>query len=154
MRPDLFRRVVYISCSIPLPGQTVLQMIGTGPHGSNEAEVGWPPTPTVDGQGRRSALMFCDDMDPDQASIFQKNFGADYWPTLTYSETRWSYDHLAAVPATYIICLKDNMLPVAWQEKFAARFRAERIVRIDTGHQPMNTRPQTLAEILRHEARY
>ena len=38
------------------------------------------------------------------------------------------------------------------QEKFAARFKTTRQVLIDAGHQTMNTRPQTLAEILHHEA--
>src|SRR5215831_83537 len=41
LRPDLFRRLVYVTCSIPLPGQTILQMMGTGLHGANENEVGW-----------------------------------------------------------------------------------------------------------------
>jgi hypothetical protein len=51
-----------------------------------------------------------------------------------------------------VVCLKDNILPVRWQEIFAERFKAERLARIDAGHQAMNTRPHALAEILRHEA--
>jgi len=50
------------------------------------------------------------------------------------------------------VCLADGILPVAWQQKFAERFHAKRLVRIDAGHQVMNTRPQALAEILRNEA--
>lgn len=29
-RPDLFRRAVYLTCSIPLPGQSVQAMMGSG----------------------------------------------------------------------------------------------------------------------------
>ena len=64
----------------------------------------------------------------------------------------WRYDHLAAIPASYVVCERDNILPTAWQERFAERFHADRIARIDAGHQAMNTRPQGLAEILLIEA--
>jgi hypothetical protein len=78
--------------------------------------------------------------------------GQDMWPPRTYDTTDWSYDTLGAVPATFIICLQDIILPVPWQETFAARFRVERTIRIDAGHQAMITRPHTLAEVLRYEA--
>ncbi|MNC99561.1 hypothetical protein D3C83_178940 [compost metagenome] len=39
-----------------------------------------------------------------------------------------------------------------WQETFADRFHAQRIIRVDAGHQVQNTRPHALAEILRQEA--
>ncbi|HMO67599.1 MAG TPA: hypothetical protein PKD92_03940 [Novosphingobium sp.] len=43
-------------------------------------------------------------------------------------------------------------LPVAWQEAFAARLHADRILRLDAGHQAMTTRPRELAAILLAEA--
>jgi hypothetical protein len=46
-KPVLFRRVIYISCSIPLPAQTLIEMMGAGLHGSNPDEVGWPSDPKV-----------------------------------------------------------------------------------------------------------
>jgi pimeloyl-ACP methyl ester carboxylesterase len=70
----------------------------------------------------------------------------------SYAHTDWSYDHLGAVPASFVVCLRDGILPVAWQETFAERFRCQRLVRIDAGHQVMTTRPHALAEVLRHEA--
>ena len=54
--------------------------------------------------------------------------------------------------ASYVVCLRDGSLPVAWQETFATRLKAHRRARIDAGHQVMNTRPHALAEILRLEA--
>jgi pimeloyl-ACP methyl ester carboxylesterase len=53
-----------------------------------------------------------------------------------------------------VICLRDGILPVSWQEVFATRLQASRRVRIDAGHQVMNTRPEALAEILRYEANH
>jgi pimeloyl-ACP methyl ester carboxylesterase len=64
----------------------------------------------------------------------------------------WRYVHVSRIPATYVMCLRDAVLPLGWQETFAARLGAERLIRIDAGHQVMNTRPQALAEALRMEA--
>lgn len=151
MRPQLFQRLVYVSCSIPLPGQDVLAMMGKGVHGSNENEVGWPFDPKLEAMSERYSLMFCNDMDEAQAAAFFSKLGQDRWPLATYSFNEWKYEHHGAVPATYVLCLRDNILPLAWQEAFAERFWAERRVRIDAGHQVMNTRPQALAEALRQE---
>src|SRR3546814_14080907 len=40
LRPHAFRRLVYVSCSIPLPGQTVPQRMGSGVHRSEERREG------------------------------------------------------------------------------------------------------------------
>jgi len=151
-RPDLFRRLVYVSCSAPLPGQTVQEMIGSGLHGANSAEVGWPIDPKTSSVAQRNSLMFCNDMHEPGKSQFLAKLGKDMWPLKTYRYTAWTYDHLGLVPATFVVCLKDLSLPPRWQEIFASRLKARKIVRIDAGHQVMNTRPEALAEILRYEA--
>jgi len=143
-QPDLFRGLVYVSCAAPLPGQTIIQMVGE--------EIGWPIDPEVSSNEDRWRAMFCNDMDDAQASAFLASLGVDNWPDLVTYGTEWRYDHLGVVPSTYIICLQDGILPPEWQEKFAARFKVDRQVRIDAGHQVMNTRPHGLAEMLRQEA--
>lgn len=153
LAPELFRRLVYVSCLIPLPGQTVAQMMGTGLHGSNPDEVGYPLDPTSSDPHDRFAAMLCNDMDQEQAAAFLAKLGADVWPPKTFSCTEWRCDHLEQVPATYVLCLRDQSLPAAWQEVFAARLKVDEILRVDAGHQVMNTRPAALAEILRHAAR-
>jgi pimeloyl-ACP methyl ester carboxylesterase len=87
-----------------------------------------------------------------EGSSFLAKLGRDTWPAKTMSAADWHYDHLGGVPATYVICLRDGILPVPWQETFAARLKVQRQVRIDAGHQVMNTRPEALAEALLHEA--
>jgi pimeloyl-ACP methyl ester carboxylesterase len=143
-RPDLFRRIVYVSCAAPLPGQTIVQMVGE--------EIGWPLDPETSSDEERWRVMFCNDMAEAQASDFISRLGFDMWPDLVTFGTEWRYDHLGAVPSTYILCLQDGILPFAWQEKFATRFKADHRVSIDAGHQVMNSRPHSLAEVLRFEA--
>jgi pimeloyl-ACP methyl ester carboxylesterase len=151
-RPDLFRRVVHVSCSAPLPGRTTLEQMGSGLHGEHPDEVGWPVDPRTHDMAARYQLMFCNDMTPAESAAFLGQLGQDMWPASTYSFTDWRYDHLDAAPTSYVVCLRDLSLPVPWQEVFAERLKADRLVRIDAGHQVMNTRPHALAEALRHEA--
>jgi pimeloyl-ACP methyl ester carboxylesterase len=152
LRPDLFRRLIYLACSIPLPGQTVLQMLGTGIHGSNANEVGWPVNPRATSLQERYIAMFCNDMTNEQRDRFLSNLQHDEWPRSFFVTTDFGFKNLGEVPATYIACLRDVSLPIAWQEKFAERFHAERFIRLDAGHQAMITRPHALAKVLRDEA--
>jgi pimeloyl-ACP methyl ester carboxylesterase len=96
--------------------------------------------------------MFCNDMNDDESAAFLAKLGRDMWPAQTMRASDWRYDHLGDIPSTYVVCLRDGILPVPWQETFAARLKVQRQVRIDAGHQVMNTRPHALAEALRNEA--
>lgn len=151
-RADLVRRLVYVTCSAPLPGVTTLEQMGQGVHGQNDEEVGWPVNPATHSMEQRYRLMFCNDMDDTAATAFLNKLGQDGWPACCYAERGWRYDHLAAVPTTYVYALRDLSLPMVWQERFAARLQADREYRIDAGHQVMNTRPEALAEALLIEA--
>jgi len=148
MRPDLFRRLVYVTAVAPLDGENVTEM---GRSLASDAPSAPPREPPKDMAAQLRAV-FCNDMSPDGADAFMGRLGSDAWPAQTMTESRWSYDHLGAVPATYIVCLSDLALVPAWQEAFAGRLKVDRRVRIDAGHQVMITRPHALAEALRFEA--
>jgi pimeloyl-ACP methyl ester carboxylesterase len=148
LRPDLFSRLVFVTCSAPLPGHTTLDQMGLGLHGQYEHQVGWPVDPVTHSMAERYRIMFCNDMAPARADAFLARLGGDMWPAVCYSHEDWQRDHLADVPVSYVLCLKDLSLPLAWQERFAERLHADRLIRIDAGHQVMNTRPQALAEAL------
>lgn len=152
LRPGLFRRLVYVTCSSPLAGQTVQEMIGEGVHGQDPDKVGWPLDPATHSMEERLRACFCNDMTPAETVAFMQKLGADMWPASSYAARYWHYDHLADVPTSYVLCERDAILPAAWQERFAERYHAARIARIDAGHQVMNTQPEALAEVLLAEA--
>lgn len=152
-RPDLFRRLVYVSCSIPLPGQTVIEMMGNGTHGASPDEVGWPVDPKTTAMKDRYAAMYCEDMDANEARSFVVELDGNDWPESFFSNRQFDFP-MDCLPATYVVCEEDRILPAAWQRTFAKRFAADRVIRIDAGHQAMITRPHALAEILRHEAMF
>jgi len=102
---------------------------------------------------KRYRAMFCNDMDEGQTADFLGKLGKDGWPASSYTFSDWRYDHLRAIPSSYVLCLRDIALPPVWQERFADRLHARRVTRIDAGHQVMNTRPHALAEVLLAEAR-
>jgi pimeloyl-ACP methyl ester carboxylesterase len=146
-RPDLIRRLVYISCVAPLPGRSTMETM--------DQEVGWADGGRLaDDPLARQRGMFCNDMSTAEADAFVAKLGRDHWPTerSIAEQVDWRYDHLADLPATYVLCLRDRALPLASQKVFAERLRARDLVELDAGHQAMNTRPHAVAEILRHEA--
>ncbi|MCB2077554.1 MAG: alpha/beta hydrolase [Novosphingobium sp.] len=149
---DLVRKLVFVTCSAPLPGKTTLDQMGSGVHGQNPDEVGWPVDPETSTIAERFSLMFCNDMGPDQTTEFLGKLGKDMWPACCYSHSDWRRDHLADVPVTYVKCLKDKSLPPEWQDRFAERLHTDKVVRIDAGHQVMNTKPGELAELLLAES--
>lgn len=143
LQPDLFRQLIFVTCTAPDPGLTVIQMTGERVHKERH------PFHDSDLPVReRYRAMFCNDMGPAQADAFLDKLGPDQWPAACYAHWHWSYDHLADLPVSYVLCLTDAILPFEWQEYFARQVHAKRTPRIDAGHQVMNTRPQALAELL------
>ncbi|WP_242124681.1 alpha/beta hydrolase [Sphingobium sp. Sx8-8] len=143
-------RTAYVTCCAPEKGQTVSAMMGIGIHGADPDSVGWPLDPLTTPQRDLFRAMFCNDMTAAEADGFLATLGNDAWPAACgMAETNWSYAEARTVPALYVIALRDAILPPAWQQRFAERIGAIEIARVDTGHQPMNTHPHALAEILR-----
>jgi pimeloyl-ACP methyl ester carboxylesterase len=146
--PDRFRRLIYLTCTAPLFGTSFLDQMGTGLHGENADTVGWPVDPKTYSLEQRYRAMFCNDMADGEADAFLGKLGLDHWPTDVFLRTDWRYDHLEAMPSSYILCERDQSLPPDWQQRFATRLHCDRTVRIGAGHQAMNTQPETLAAML------
>jgi len=143
LRPDLFARMICVSCAAPEPGlnavEMAMQRMHREEHPFNDAELS---------PRERSRALFCSDMPDAQAEAFLDKLGFDQWPSVCYTHNDWTYDHLAALPVSYVLCLEDVIMPLEWQQVFARRLHARSTPRIDCGHQAMNTRPWALAEIL------
>jgi pimeloyl-ACP methyl ester carboxylesterase len=153
IRPGLFRRIVYVTCLASPPGRTSLEIMGNCRQGESDTEVGWPVDPQTATLAERFRAMFCNDMTREEGDAFLARLGKDSWPMQSYGYNQWRYDHLADIAGTYVICLRDQGLPPMWQRRFAEQLHADRLVHIDAGHQVMNTRPHTLAEVLLAESR-
>ena len=147
-----FRRLVFVTCSAPLPGWTTLDQMGHDiGHGDDPDRVGYPVAAAAS-MAERYDAMFCNDMSRAEADAFLANLGGDGWPMCCYSYSDWQREHLRDHDVAYVLCERDAALTPEWQARFAARLRARRVHRLDAGHQAMNTRPHGLAEILLAEA--
>lgn len=146
--PGLFSKLIFVTCSSPEEGRTTIETMGNSLAGTNPDEVGWPVDPATTTMAERYRAMFCNDMSEGQADAFLARLGADMWPACCYTQRHWQRDHLADMPVTYVVCESDASLPAAWQERFARRLHADKLVRLDAGHQVMNTRPRSLAAVL------
>lgn len=152
LRPDLFRHLVFASCSSPLQGQTIPEMIGKGLQGAHPDEVGWYVDPATTSTEDRYRAIFCHDLSAEQTDRLLDGMSRDQWPISSYTQRDWRYDHLATLPTSYLLFLQDRALPAAWQHRFAERYHCERVTIIDAGHQGMSSRPQACAEVLLVEA--
>jgi hypothetical protein len=73
----------------------------------------------------------------------------DDWPAAIGNEPISREGFAGLKPVTYIITLRDGILPVMWQGRFAERFGTDTgIVTIDTPHEPFITHPRLLADTI------
>jgi pimeloyl-ACP methyl ester carboxylesterase len=151
-RPDLFQRLVYLSCCAPAPGQSIIDMMGRGQHGQNENQVGWPLDIETASKDEMRRATFCNDMAEDQALEMLARLDKDSWPKGVTYAAHWEYDDLAPCPSSYILCDRDGILTPQWQLRFADRLQCQRILHIDAGHQAMQTKPVELAAMLMQDA--
>lgn len=150
--PKLFRRVVHISTIAPDPGVGVVEMAAQRMTADRSEAVNQSFHDETMSAAERFGLKFCNDMASDIAAPFLAKLGKDNWPRSSYEASGWDYDTPLSQPVSYVLCLRDAVLPPPWQERFAERFGATSLPRIDAGHQAMNSRSQALAEILLIEA--
>jgi pimeloyl-ACP methyl ester carboxylesterase len=151
--PGAFTRHIYVSCIAHENGHTIGDMMALqtaqDPDGPLASVFGDPDCTMRE----RFRVMFVNDMTRTEQDAFLDKLEKDDWPPVAYTHTGWSYDHLASVPCTYVLCLQDQVLTPHWQRIFADRFRCERTVHIDAAHQVQNTRPSALAEVLLAQSR-
>lgn len=146
--PATFERLVYVSCSAPPPGTSIMQLIGEGLQGQRDDCVGWALDEKTTPMIELFREMFCTGMSAEEQETFLAKLLHDSWPPKTYTQSDWRYDHLTSPPASYVLCARDRSLPPAWQRRFATQLGVERTLHIDAGHQVMNTHPELLAALL------
>lgn len=150
--PGLFARLIHVSTIAPDPGADVIEMSARRMTADRSEAVNRSFFDEAMPAAERFGLKFCNDMAEGQAAAFLAKLGLDNWPRSSYEFSDWRYDVRGPVPVSFVLCLRDAVLPLPWQERFAALLGATSTPRIDAGHQVMNSRPHALAEVLLAEA--
>src|SRR5262249_14036214 len=55
--PQLFSRLIYVTCSAPPPGMTTIERMGDCVHGERDDQVGWPVDPATTTMEERFRAM-------------------------------------------------------------------------------------------------
>ncbi|MEU0040255.1 alpha/beta hydrolase [Streptomyces sp. NPDC006333] len=140
-------RVIYLSALMQDVGDSVLSLVG-GVH---------PPYWDVHDQPRegkdcgyfeaaKPLEALYGDVEPHLARQSVARLGRQSLASVTQPLTQAAW---RTVPSTYILCEEDIAIPLPLQEAMAAR--AERTVRLSSGHSPFLSQPAELARVLRDE---
>lgn len=148
--PSLFSRLVYLSTAVPKEGQTIMEMLGTARQGDNPDQVGWPVDLATTSPEAVSVVIFGRDLSPAQLEWLLNEVSQDQTPPAAQFEpvSRRGYREVG-IAASYILTLRDDILPPHWQRRFAERLGCDEVVEIDTPHEPFVSHPEMLAEVLR-----
>ncbi|WP_329348273.1 alpha/beta fold hydrolase [Streptomyces sp. NBC_01261] len=136
---DRLARVVFVDSGVPVDGETALDGFPSDHVRKSLAGNGgyWPPLDPADYAGQ--------DLTDEQIARMVTD-GTPH-PGATLTEPAVLAHPLADLPATYVKCLLDGDELPAPADELVASGRWE-LVRMDTGHWPMFSRPRELARIL------
>jgi pimeloyl-ACP methyl ester carboxylesterase len=130
--PQRMRRLVYLSTSNPLPGQSLNQLME---H---------PLSPFSRGADFRE--MFCNDLDAQTREWLLSRIGDE--PLGPLNEPMPTVRLPESLPSTYILLEQDQALVPDFQREQAANAGVDEIVTLDAGHSAFASKPAELARIL------
>lgn len=147
--PQLYSRLVYLACALPGEGQSILELLGTTLHGESPEHVGWPLDPAQTTPQALAVAMFGQDLDEPTLSWLLSEASQDMTPLCVATDSISREGYAGIIPASYILTVRDNILPADWQRRFAQRAGAREVIEIDTAHEPFVSHPQLLADVIR-----
>ncbi|MFE9600395.1 alpha/beta fold hydrolase [Streptomyces hokutonensis] len=140
---DRLARVVFVDSNVPVDGKSFLDSFPSDHIRKSLAENGgvWPPLDPADYAGQ--------DLTDEQIARIVTD-GTPH-PGATLTEPAVLARPLADLPATYVKCLLDGDELPAPADELVGSGRWE-LVRMETGHWPMFSRPRELARVLDESA--
>jgi len=145
--PERVQAVVYVAAILPPAGGTMLDIVG-GFDAEYLAQLAWSPDgafATIRPEGARTFLYplapaaLADNaisrLTPEPAAPFRD-------PVHTTSE------RLGRVPAFYVECLRDRVVPLALQRQMQSHVRIDRVLSLEADHSPFLSTPEELSRCL------
>jgi pimeloyl-ACP methyl ester carboxylesterase len=141
--PELVRRVVLISCTIPPHGRAVIDNIDPDVRDSVMAGSGGGVF-RIDDDTARSIL--CNDLDDEQTAWALAGMVDE--TTSILGATVDLTGLKSGIPVTYVRLLDDQTLPPDQQDAAIAAVGSPEVIELDSGHMAMISQPERLAAIL------
>jgi pimeloyl-ACP methyl ester carboxylesterase len=160
---ELVREIVYVSAFAPVSGNSAAYYITT-PENAGEGvtdllaadpgQIGALRQDTGDLERHREiSEVFYGDVDDATAAAAISLLGPDGPAGIPGEPVVVTESRYGANPHTYVLCLRDKVVPVALQRRFIAEIdavsvRPTTVVELDTSHSPFLSRPGELAEVI------
>ena len=148
LAPDLFRHLVYLAACVPRQGESVMDTLGGTLQGVHPSVVGWPLDPQSTSPQDMMTAMFGTGLDKATLQMLLAECAQDQWPLSLAAEPVALDGRDLAVPSSYVVTLKDPILPVFWQGRFAERAGARAMYSMDAPHELFFSQPAELAGLL------
>lgn len=130
--PERLQRLVYLTTTNPAIGQCI-----------NDS-MAHPLSPISRGVDVTEA--FCSDLNAETSEWLLSHLGPQ--PPGPLTERISVVAGPDEIPASYILCEKDEVLPAALQAEEAKRLAVDEVLRFDSGHSPFASQPEALAKLL------
>src|SRR4051794_1272617 len=152
--PERIAALVYVCAFLPPDGMSLLDLAGL-PEGqgdqvqANMVVEGDPPVATLPPEGARLAVF--SECNPEQLAWGVARRGAQ--PVAPFGQpVAHGGEAFAALPRSYVLCARDQSIPVALQRWMIAKAGVTDVVELDTNHFPMLSATDDLVEALAERA--
>jgi pimeloyl-ACP methyl ester carboxylesterase len=142
--PDRLERLVFVSCSVPRDGETVISLLDPEIREMAAQQMG--ATFSTGFTEDIATQMFCNDMDDVQTKFVLDHIGAEAPGIVTEPIDLSGLRH--PIPRTYVRLLQDGSLSQDVQSQCIAALGEVEEVVLDTGHNVMVSSPEKLAAVL------
>jgi len=141
---ERLERMIYVSCSVPAEGRTVMDMLSAEIAPLAEENRKNQVASVLPEEIARS--MFCSDMNSEQACFVLDRLVPEAWSPMLEPSRLAGLER--GVAATYVKLLRDVVVPPALQDEVIANLGTVEVVEFDAGHDTMVSQPEALARLI------
>jgi len=141
---ERLERMIYVSCSVPAEGRTVMDMLSAEIAPLAEENRKNQVASVLLEEIARS--MFCSDMNSEQARFVLDRLVPEAWSPMLEPSRLAGLER--GVVATYVKLLRDVVVPPALQDEVIANLGTVEVVEFDAGHDTMVSQPEALARLI------
>jgi pimeloyl-ACP methyl ester carboxylesterase len=151
--PSQVTSLIYVAAFIPSHGQSLLNLTAYPEAAEDQIQAnlvldGDPPVATMSDEDTRNAVFNC--CDDEQAAWGLAHTrgqpGVPFTQPVDLGDP--PAEAFAALPRSYIHCLRDHAIPPVMQQRMLTEHGIERVIEIDTDHSPWLSRVDELVAAL------
>jgi pimeloyl-ACP methyl ester carboxylesterase len=148
--PEKTEKLVYVAAYLPITGQTLNELAHTDPDsqlGGDGVLIFNNDGVTVDVKQDQIVNLFIPDGTPEVQNLVLKNYRTE--PLIPFiNPISLTAENFGAVEKVYIKTLKDHVVSPSLQDRMITSAGVKSIYKINTGHSPFLSQPDSLTTLL------